>query len=203
MKSFFFKLVFLCSFGLFLSVSGTAHAEDAREFVEQQHVKLTALLKQPASAARDAQVSQVMAATVDYDALVLRTFTIGKTDLWAQLTPAQRQEVSGLLRKLVEKNYKSNLTKTLDFGITYTGVKEQSGDTKVRTEAKSKVKVRDPAFRVDYLVSQKTGGNRVVDIITEGSSLTKNYYDQFLKMMTTSGQGYPYMVQKLREKSAS
>lgn len=202
MKSTFLKLIYACVFALATLVSTTARAEDAREFVEQQHIKLTALLKQPASASRDAQVSQVMAVTVDYDTLVLRTFTLGKTDLWATLTPQQRAEVSALLRKLVEKNYKSNLTKTLDFAITYKDTKEQSGDIKVRTEAKSKVKVRDPAFRVDYLVSQKSGSNRVVDIVTEGSSLTKNYYDQFLKMMTTPGQGYPYMIQKLKEKTS-
>jgi len=202
MKSTLLNLIYACVFAVVALVSTNARAEDAREFVEQQHIKLTTLLKQPASAGRDAQVSQVMAGTVDYDTLVLRTFTVGKTDLWAMLTPPQRTEVSALLRKLVEKNYKSNLTRTLDFAITYKDTKELNGDVKVRTEAKSKVKVRDPAFRVDYLVSPKSGANRVVDIITEGSSLTKNYYDQFLKMMTTPGQGYPYMIQKLKEKTS-
>jgi ABC-type transporter MlaC component len=42
-----------------------------------------------------------------------------------------------------------------------------------------------------------------VDIVTEGSSLTKNYYDQFHRMLTTQGQGYSYLVQKLRDKIAA
>ena len=42
----------------------------------------------------------------------------------------------------------------------------------------------------------------MVDIVTEGSSLTKNYYDQFLRMLTTDGQRYPHIVKKLSEKIA-
>ena len=44
--------------------------------------------------------------------------------------------------------------------------------------------------------------NKHVDIVTEGSSLTKNYYDQFHKFLTTPGQGYPHIVKKLNEKIA-
>ena len=32
--------------------------------------------------------------------------------------------------------------------------------------------------------------------------MTKNYYDQSHKMLTTANQGYPYFVQKLRDKIA-
>jgi len=41
---------------------------------------------------------------------------------------------------------------------------------------------------------------RVVDIVTEGSSLTKNYYEQFRKKMKTPEEGYPNIVQKLQDK---
>ncbi len=30
--------------------------------------------------------------------------------------------------------------------------------------------------------------------------MTKNYYDQFHRMLTTAGQGYPYLVKKLQDK---
>lgn len=49
-------------------------------------------------------------------------------------------------------------------------------------------------------MKQTPSGYRVVDIITEGSSLTKNYYDQFRKKMNDPTQGYPNIVDKLREK---
>ena len=68
--------------------------------------------------------------------------------------------------------------------------------------AKSKSKPRDPVVRVDYVVKQTGSGYRVVDIITEGSSMTKNYYEQFRKKMHNPGEGYANIVQKLREKVA-
>ena len=44
-------------------------------------------------------------------------------------------------------------------------------------------------------------GKRVVDIITEGSSFTKNLYVQFRTMMGEPG-GYDHLVAKLKEKAA-
>ena len=126
------------------------------------------------------------------------------TNHWDGLTPEQQREVTGLLRQLVEKNYHKNLDKTRNYDISYRGAKEQ-GDhlAKVRTEAKNKEKPRDPAVQVDYLVNDGGGAYKVIDIVTEGSSMTKNYYDQFHRMLTNPSQGYAYLVQKLKDKVAS
>src|SRR5207248_3127873 len=126
----------------------------------------------------------------------------GCTDLWGGLTADQRTEVSGLLKQLVQKNYKKSLQKTLDYEVNYKDARKLDNAVKVRTEAKNKTKPRDPAVQVDYLVTGSGNGQKVVDMVTEGSSLTKNYYDQFKRMMSTPGQGYPYIVQKLNEKIA-
>ena len=60
-------------------------------------------------------------------------------------------------------------------------------------------------MQVDYVVRSARVRQlpQVIDIVTEGSSLTKNYYDQFHRMLTTDGQKYPYLVQKLRDKIAA
>jgi ABC-type transporter MlaC component len=87
--------------------------------------------------------------------------------------------------------------------VSYRGAKEQGENlAKIRTEAKSKAKPRDPAVQVDYVIMGSGANYKVIDIVTEGSSMTKNYYDQFHRMLTTGGQGYPYLVQKLRDKIA-
>jgi ABC-type transporter MlaC component len=39
-----------------------------------------------------------------------------------------------------------------------------------------------------------------VDVVTEGASMTKNYYEQFRQKMHDPNLGYPNIVQKLREK---
>jgi ABC-type transporter MlaC component len=193
-----------------LALGGTASADEgAQKFIQTEHVKLEAILRQPATAARDAQVTNTLETMVDYDELARRSFgqpcphaVSSCTNHWGELTDQQKGEVKTLLKQLVEKNYKKNLIKTLDYEVTYKGQKEVDGDAKIRTEAKSKLKPRDPAVQVDYVVKGGGSSYKVVDIVTEGSSLTKNYYDQFHKFLTTPGQGYPHIVKKLNEKIA-
>jgi phospholipid transport system substrate-binding protein len=194
---------------LALTLPTNASAEDAQGFVQQQHHHLEELLHEPASPARDSQVHQALGTFVDYDELTHRAFgepcpatEPGCEDLWAQYNDAQHAELRSLLEQLVRKTYQRNLLKTLDYDVTYRGSREAQGDTRVLTEAKSKLKPREPAVRVDYIVKQTSGGYKVVDIVTEGSSLTKNYYDQFRKKMHNPNEGYPNIVAKLKEKIA-
>jgi len=186
-----------------------AGAEDALAFVQQQHQRIEQVLREPASSARDAQVRQLLGAFVDYDQLTRRSF--GEPcpasqptceDLWAGYSSDQRTEVRDLLEQLVRKKYEQSLVKTLDYDVTYRGSRDAGSETRVLTEAKNRVKVREPAVRVDYIVMQTPQGYRVVDIVSEGSSLTKNYYDQFRKKMHDPNEGFANIVQKLREKIA-
>ena len=203
-----FSLILLAA--LAVSTPALALADNsAQSFVEAEHVKLATLLTQPASDARDTQVTQALETMVDYDELTRRAFgqpcpaeVPSCKNHWGDLTDAQKNELKGLLKQLVEKNYRKNLIKMLDYNITYKDPREIGGDAKIRTEAKPKAKPRDASVNVDYVVHASNNTFRVVDIITNGSSLTKNYYDQFHRMMTTPGQGYPYIVQKLNEKVA-
>ncbi len=192
-----------------LALSGPAHAEDAQSFIEHEHNKLGQLLHQPASPAREQEVDQALDGFVDYDELTRRAFgepcpaaIPSCDDLWGRYDDRQKGELRDLLSQLVRKSYRKNLLKTLDYDVSYRGAREAAGDTRVLTEAKSKLKPREPAVRVDYVVKQTEHGYRVVDIITEGSSLTKNYYEQFRKKMENPNEGYPNIVQKLRDKIA-
>jgi ABC-type transporter MlaC component len=194
-------------------LSSVALADDgAQGFVQQEQQKLMALLHQPASASRAAQIEHELDVMVDYDELTRRAFgepcpisIPSCTDHWknGELSDAQKTEVSGLLKRLVVKNYQKNLEKTLDYDVTYRGSRDAGTDTKVRTEAKSRLKPRDPAVQVDYIVHGENGHDKVVDIVTEGSSLTKNYFDQFDKKLKDPSLGYANIVQKLREKIAT
>ncbi len=181
----------------------------AQAFLDAQHQKITALLRQAASASRDGQVSALLDHMVDYGELARRTFgqpcpdaVPSCTNHWSSLTDAQKTEVTNLLHQLVSKNYRKNLIKTLDYDVAYKGTQAQGDATRVQTEATSKLKPRDPPVQVDYVIAGSTGSYRVVDIVTEESSLTKNYYDQFHRMLTTPDQGYSYLVKKLNDKIA-
>jgi phospholipid transport system substrate-binding protein len=194
-----------------LSIATSAFADEgAKPFVEKEHGKLTALLREPASGARDAALNKELDDLVDYTVLARRAFgdpcPVGLSSCknhWAGFSDAQKSEVTELLKKLVQKNYKKNLMRTLDFAITFKSSAETAGGTKVRTEAKSTKNQRDPAVMVDYMVISEGGSFKVVDIITEGSSLTKNYYTQFDQFIQNPSQGYPHIVVKLKEKIAA
>ena len=189
-----------------------AQADDARDpqgFVQRETQKLSQLLRQPKTGARDTQVMQELDMMVNYEELVHRAFgqpchasIPSCTNDWATLGDDQKKEVSALLRQLIQKNYQKNLEKTLDYEITYKGEKADAGDTKIRTEAKSKSKPRDPAVQIDYVVREINGKLQIVDMITEGTSLTKSYYEQFDKKLKTPSDGYPNIVAKLKERLA-
>jgi phospholipid transport system substrate-binding protein len=186
-----------------------AHAEDAQAFIQREHAQLEAILHKPDSPARDAEVNAGLDTFVDYDEMARRTFGVpchaslpNCEDLWSQLDDAKKGEVSELLKQLMRKSYRKNLLKTLDFDITYKGVKVQGGETRVITEAQDKAKPHDPPVRVDYILRQTDKGWTACDFVTEGSSLTKNYYTQFKTKMHDPNLGYPNIVAKLREKIA-
>jgi ABC-type transporter MlaC component len=199
--------------GAVMLATGAAFAggNDPQQFVQTQHVKLTGLLQQPASVARDSSVNQTLETMVDYEELTRRAF--GKPcppgvsackNWWDTFSPDDQKELTAELKKLVEKNYRKNLTKTLDYDVTYRGARSlDTGETRVITEAKAKNKPREPPVRVDYVVLPEGGKPFVVDIYTENSSLTKNYYADFNKMLLDPAKGLPHVKKRLIEKGNS
>jgi ABC-type transporter MlaC component len=201
--------VFLVAFAA-ATVGGTAGAaEDPQNFVQRQTQKLSDLLRQPKTGARDTAVQRELDAMVDYDELTRRAFgdpcptaLPACTNDWTTLGADQKKEVSGLLKQLIQKNYQKNIEKTLDYEISYKGEKADSDSMRIRTEAKSKTKPRDPVVQIDYVVRDTNGKLSIVDIITEGTSLTKSYYEQFDKKLKNTAEGYPNIVQKLKDRIA-
>lgn len=187
------RLLPLISLGLSLTLSGRASADTPDDFVKTGQAGLTGLMKQPVSPQREAQVAATLDRLVDYAELARRCF---RGD-WAQLSEAQRTEVTELLHKVVERSYRKNLTRTLGYTVTYTGARAAATDTLVRTEAKSNTNPRDPVLQIDYVVAG-AGPFHIVDIVTAGSSLTSSYFNTFHPMLTAPGQGYAYIATKLR-----
>lgn len=183
--------------------------ESALAFIRKEHDTMTRLLRGPSSEARDAKIDGVLREMVDYDEFARRSF--GQPcprarprciDHWATLTPPQRAEVTPLLQKLVMKTERKNVLKTLDYDVDYKGERASEGGTTVRMEARNRLAPRDPPLQIDYVVAATGDAWHVVDIVTEGSSRTKNYYEQFDRMLLDSSEGYPYIVKKLKEKIA-
>jgi ABC-type transporter MlaC component len=182
---------------LTLATTAPALAQTPDDFVKTGHAQLETLLKQPASAQRDAQISATFDQLVDYSELIKRCFK----EHWGELDAAKQAEVSDLLKQIVRKNYKKNLNRTLNYNVTYTGVRGTGNEVTVRTQAQSKVNPRDPVVQIDYVVEGPANGPyHVVDIVAENSSTTMNYYRQFHTMLTDPSKGYATVVQKLKDK---
>ncbi len=192
------KLFALMTLALTL-VAAPALAQTPDQFVQNGHAQLETLLKQPASAQRDAQIASVFDQLIDYNELIKRCFK----EHWNDLDATKQAEVTDLLKTIVKKNYKKNLNRTLNYNVTYTGTRGAGSDIVVRTQAQSKTNTREPPVQVDYVVEGAPNGPyHVVDIVAENSSTVTNYYRQFHQFLTTAGQGYPYLVQKLKDKIA-
>jgi ABC-type transporter MlaC component len=183
--------------------------EGALAFIQKEHGALTSLLRQPPSPSRDVQVDATLGNFVDYDEFARRAFgqpcprkRPNCTSHWAALTPAQRAEVTPLLKKLVMRNERRNVLKTIDYDVEYKGARESEAESTVRMEARSKLQPRDPPLLFEYVAIAKDDTWHVVDIVTEGSSRTTNYYEQFDRMLSDSSKGYPYVIAKLKEKIA-
>jgi phospholipid transport system substrate-binding protein len=192
---------------LFVAGGASADPAGAQTWVETEHGNIRKLVDTNASSD---DVRTAINKMVDFTELTNRTLgnpcaiqVPNCTNIKDKVSKEQFDKINELLAKLVEKNYHKNLNKTKDYEITYRGAKEASDNlAKVRTEAKNKTKPRDPAVQVDYIVIEKNGRYYVIDIVTEGSSMVKNYYDQFYKMLVTNAdtQGPAYLIQKLEKK---
>jgi hypothetical protein len=56
--------------------------------------------------------------------------------------------------------------------------------------------------RVQWIRERTTRGERVVDVVTEGTSLVRNYRVQIRKILLDPAKGYPFLVERLRRKIA-
>jgi phospholipid transport system substrate-binding protein len=166
-------------------------APSAEGFVKSKHAELIALLKQNAP---DAKVDKVFDQVLDYQALAQAALR----DHWEARTPEERKEFTDLLSKLVRASYRKNLRKTLGYEIEYRGsVKGEAGEV-VRTVARNKADAREEPVSIDYVVRAEGGAQRVIDIVTEGSSLVGNYRSSFNRIIKKSG--FPEVLNKMRKK---
>lgn len=181
-----------------------AFADDAAlGFLQARHAKL--------QTANVAAADTVLDDMVNFEVMTEEAFgaQYGETDRnhWKTFTPAQKTELSGLLKQLVKKNYRENIEKTKAYQVAYHGEQDaDNGDKRVQTlatkEAATGRNARSSSFRIDYWLRKVGTKWSVVDIVTERSSLKTNYYNQFHRMLTNPAQGYAFVVQRLKDRIA-
>jgi phospholipid transport system substrate-binding protein len=194
MKSLFARILPVLTLLCGLFITSYAHAESAEDFVKSRQNELTAILRKPESAANQKEISAVFDRMLDYDKLAKDSLG----DQWDKLSADQQKEFQGLLTQLVQRAYKKNLRKTLDYDVSFKGQDAAKKGYLVQTVANHKTDKRSEPISVDYALHQVGGKWLVYDIITEGSSLVGNYKSQFRRIIEKNG--FPALIEKMKKK---
>jgi phospholipid transport system substrate-binding protein len=171
-------------------------AESAQDFVQSRQTQVSQLVKQAPGSQRDKQVAAVLDAMIDYDELARRSLA----GHWGDLSDAQRKEFTDILRGLVRRNYERNIKNIVDYRVEYLGEESGGEGVVVKSRASSASNRREEPISIDYQLMKASSGWRVVDVVTEGSSLVNNYKSQFHRVIQKDG--YDALVRKMRDKLA-
>jgi phospholipid transport system substrate-binding protein len=171
-------------------------AETAQDFIQSRQNQVSQLVRQAPGNQRDKQVAAVLDAMIDYDELARRSLAAH----WGDLSDAQRKEFTDVLRTLVRRNYERNVRNILDYRVDYLGEDAEAEGVVVRSRASSSSNSREEPISIDYHLLKGSGGWRVVDVVTEGSSLVGNYKSQFHRVIQKDG--YDALVRRMKDKLA-
>jgi phospholipid transport system substrate-binding protein len=179
---------------LLLSLAPLALAASAEDFVKAKQTELMKLVKQGKP---DAEVDKVFDQVLDYRVLAEAALR----DHWAERSDTEREEFTGLLSKLVRASYRKNLKKTLGYDIAYKGTEQGKDGEVVRTVATSTKNARQEPLSIDYVVRTQGASQRIVDVVTEGSSMVGNYRSSFNRIMKKGG--FTEVLKRMRKRAES
>ena len=109
-------------------------------------------------------------------------------------TNKEREEFTGLFKKLLENSYANKIENYQDETINYVDEKVKGKYALVKTEIVRK----DGTIDVDYKLINENGRWTVYDFVIEEVSLIRNYRAQFSKIIKT--ESYGALVAKLTKK---
>jgi phospholipid transport system substrate-binding protein len=167
------------AFAFAMSLALPAFAAEAENFVKGKQTELSALVSKAKSAEDEKNLDRAFDAVFDYDSLAKATLK----DYWDQRTPAERADFTNVLKDLVRNAYRRNLKKTLGYDVDYQGESDADSGKLVKTVAHNAKNRREEPVSVDYIVHQVDGKWLINDIVTEGSSLVRNYRNQFRRVI--------------------
>ncbi len=173
-----------------------AFAGPGQDFIQARRAELSAVLRQPASAARAKKTADLMETLIDFDSLARESLR----KHWDDLNKAQQDEFTEILKALIKKNYEKNIQKTLDYEIKYVDESPAGDQVTVRTTAKATKSGDKETISIDYRLRKTDRDWLIIDIVTENSSLVATNRNQFNKVMKKDG--FDALLKKLKTKVA-
>lgn len=160
-----------------------ACAQSAQDTLRASHDAAMRVLRRPVSERRSAQLDEIFQRLLDFDALAKRSLATH----WETIEVHKRSEFVSLLRQLVERSYRSNLTQTQTYRVAYLGQTTEEEEVRVATTARSAENRRAPPIEIEYRMHQFEGTWKVFDVVTDGVSMVQNYKRQFGRILSRDG----------------
>jgi phospholipid transport system substrate-binding protein len=192
----------LAAMGLTVAMMGFAAprsawaGDSAQDLIQTRQAQVTSLLQKAATPERDKQVSAVLESMMNYDELAKQSLAAH----WSELNETQQKEFTDVLRRLVQRNYEKNVKSIADYRVEFVGEEVTPEGTVVHTRASSSSKQHEEPVTIDYRMKQLGAAWKVIDIVTDGSSLVSNYRSQFHRVIQKDGYGA--LVKKMKDKLA-
>ena len=139
---------------------------------------------------RREKLRQAIALRFNYKQMVMRSLAKN----YNERSDEEREEFTGLFKKLLENSYASKIENYQNETINYVDEKIKGNYAMVRTQIVRK----DGVIDVDYKMLKDNGQWLVYDFVIEGVSLIRNYRSQFSKIIST--ESYGALVSKLSKK---
>ncbi len=160
----------------------------ARTYLEERHEAVNRILRQSADSdrarqQRSARLTQLLNELLDYRGVSEAALA----DHWAERSEEERTLFVNLLRRLVERNYETNLERILEFEVSYDEERTRGESTTVTTMARSRTHRRQPPVEIQYTMRNAQGRWRVFDVTTDGVSMVRNYREQFNRIIDRDG----------------
>ncbi len=139
---------------------------------------------------RREQLRDTIGVRFNYSQMVMRSLAKN----YKERTDKEREEFTGLFKKLLENSYASKIENYQDETINYVDEKIKGNYALVKTQIVRK----DGTIDVDYKLINEDGKWTVYDFVIEEVSLIRNYRSQFAKIIKT--ESYGALVSKLTKK---
>jgi len=192
------KTLLLGSLLAAIAFSTLALAGDtALDFVKAKQTELSTLVKKGSGAENKKKVETVFDAILDYDALAQGSLR----NHWADRSEAERKEFQDVLKQLVQRAYRKNLDRTLDYDVTFGETAQEAQSFVVKTVAQNRKNAREEPISIDYSLHKVGADWKIRDIVTEGSSLVANYQQQFNRIIKKDG--FAELMRRMRKRLAS
>ena len=136
------------------------------------------------------KLRQTIGVRFNYTQMVKRSLARNYKDR----TDEEREEFTGLFKKLLENSYATKIENYQNEKINYVDEKVKGNYALVKTQIVRK----DGTIDVDYKLINEDGKWTVYDFVIEEVSLIRNYRSQFAKIIKT--ESYGALVAKLTKK---